>query len=136
MAVTHPWPSASGDARRSSIAEVRAGIESVTSASVRKSAMGDLDALDLAIDRTAAVVSARVERYAPMAPAAVKTEAVVRGTAWLLDTLGAERVRLSGGPVSSEPPPVHSGPWFRQSGCMSLLSPWRARNAGVVQEAT
>ena len=134
MALTHPFPTESGDARRTSIAEVRAALESVTVASVKKATMTALDPTDLEIARVAGAVSARIERYAPAAPAATKDESLIRGVAWLLDTCGAQRVKLSAGPVASEPAPVHSGPWFRQAGCMSLLSPWRARNVGVAQE--
>ena len=135
MAVTHPFPMASGDARRTSIAEVRAALESVTVASVKKATMDALDVTDLEIARVAGAVSARIERFAPAAPSAVKDESLIRGVAWLLDTIGAERVRLSAA-VTSEPAPVHSGPWFRQCGAMAMLSPWRARGVGVVQETT
>ena len=142
MAITHPFPAKplanmpNSASRRQSIAEVRAALESVTVTSVHKTVLTALDVTDLEIARVADLVSARIQRYASGAPSTVKDEALIRGVAWLRDTYGAERVVLSSGPASSQPAPVHSGPWFRQCGAMAMLSPWRVRNAGVVEEET
>ena len=92
---------------------------------------GTGDALERNLQRTASAVSSRIEQYAPGAPQAAKDEALVRAVAWLLDTQGAERVDGVPG-ISMAPAPAQSGPWFRSSGAMSLLSAFKVRRAGVI----
>ena len=58
---------------------------------------------------------------------------VIRGAMWLQGTMGAER-NSGVGPLSVTPAPVQSGPWFRQSGAMSLLLRRRTCGVGVVAE--
>lgn len=82
----------------------------------------------LSIQRSAGAVAAKIENYAPNAPQAAKDEAVIRAVAWLRDTIGAERFTGVQN-LDLEAAPVHSGPWFRQSGAMSLLSSWRPWSA-------
>ena len=52
---------------------------------------GEYDAVDRLIQRIATAVSAHVEAYAPDAPAACRSEAVIRATCYLWDTCGASR---------------------------------------------
>ena len=92
-------------------------------------ATSEQDELDVELDRLGSVTAARIEAYAPAAPAPVKVEAMIRAIAWLRDTRGADRFGGVAG-LDVALAPVHSGPWFRQSGAMSLLSPWRPRGAG------
>ena len=93
-------------------------------------AASEQDELDIELGRLGSTVASRIEAYAPGAPGDTKVEAMIRAIAWLRDTAGAERFN-SAGVVDLAPAPVHSGPWFRQSGAMSLLSPWRRRGAGM-----
>ncbi len=112
---------------------------------------GRYDALDRKLQRMATAVSARVEKYAPGAPQAARSEAVIRGVAFLLDTQGSERQfqpdrnadervlnpRESEGFAATDWQPgeaVSSG-WFRRSGAMSMLSPWRVYGVGLVAPA-
>ena len=91
----------------------------------------------VALQRLARTVSARVERYAPGAPQDVKDEALIRAVAWLDQTTGSGVVtgRTIGPRSWSVDVRAPSG-WFRYSSAQSLLSPWRARNAGLVEEAS
>ena len=89
------------------------------------------DDIDRRIQALGAAVSARVEEYAPCAPADARSEALIRGTAWLWQTEGAERVTAIG-PLSSEAAPVNSAAWFLHSGASSLLTRWKQRRAGAI----
>ena len=79
--------------------------------------------------RLGPVVAAIVERYAAGAPAAVKSEAVIRCAGWLfsfkpgLRKIGISNVDIefSGGQSA-----------LRNSGAMSLLSPFKVRRAGAI----
>ena len=89
------------------------------------------DAIDAAVQRLGATVAAHVERFAADAPQPVKDEAVIRAAAWLFDTKGA--VRIDGvASLNMSPAPTTSGPWFRHSGAMALLSPFKVRRAGAI----
>ena len=77
------------------------------------------------------VVTALVNRYAPDAPEAVQDEAALRAAGYLNEQPGAaitsestgdEATRYAAGNVSA----------LRHSGAMALLSPWKARLAGVI----
>lgn len=92
-------------------------------------ATSEPDELDIELGRLGSVTAARIEDYASGAPADVKVEAMIRAIAWLRDTRGAERIE-GVSELRFAAAPVHSGPWFRQSGAMSMLSPWRPRGAG------
>ena len=89
---------------------------------------------DIDLQRLARAASDRIMRYAPGAPADTRDEALIRAVAWLSQSGGI-------GAVSSETIgrktieyDLRAVPgWFRFSGSMSLLSPWRVRNAGMVE---
>ena len=75
------------------------------------------------------VAAARVEREAPAAPAAVKDEAVIRFSGYLL---GSESSRFGTlrdatvGPMDASYTTNHAPAW-RHSGAYGLLSPWKVR---------
>lgn len=92
------------------------------------------DPPDTVLRRTARTVSARIERYAQDAPQDVKDEALIRAVGWLLQSGKTGEVVAEGvGDKSQSYDPRVAQGWFRHSSAMSLLSPWRVRNAGLVQ---
>ena len=79
--------------------------------------------------RLGPVVAALVERYADAAPAAVKSEAVVRAAGWLAGNKpGLRKVGVSN--IDIEYSGGQSA--LRHSGAMSLLSPFKVRRAGAI----
>ena len=79
--------------------------------------------------RLGPVVAALVERYSSGAPAAVKTEAVIRASGWLnASKPGLRKVGISNVDIE------YSGGLaaLRSSGAMALLSPWKVRRAGAI----
>ena len=73
------------------------------------------------VERLRSYAAAAVERYAPGAPEAVKSEAMVRLGGYLYDQPGAARG-------------VGYANAFRNSGCASILLPYRSHRAGRVGE--
>ena len=79
--------------------------------------------------RLGAVVAALVERYASGAPAAIKTESVIRCAGWLYASKPGLRkvgissldIEFSGGQSA-----------LRNSGAMALLGPFKIRRAGKI----
>ena len=146
LTVLSPFPAETAPA------QLRAALDALRSVfrlSDTTAESGQYDELDRILQRTATAVSARVERYAPDAPTAVKSEAVVRAVAYLRDTQGAQREfqpdrnakarnlnpTESTGFASTDwaPAPEMSAGWFRRSGAMSLLSAWRVHGVGLVK---
>ena len=79
--------------------------------------------------RLGPVVSELVERYADSAPAAVKSEAVIRAAGWLAGNKpGLRKVGVSN--IDIEYSGGQSA--LRHSGAMSLLSPFKIRRAGAI----
>ena len=79
--------------------------------------------------RLGPVVAALVERFASGAPAAVKTEAVIRAAGWLAGNKpGLRKVGVSN--IDIEYAGGQSA--LRHSGGMALLSPWKIRRAGAI----
>ena len=79
--------------------------------------------------RLGPVVAALVDRFASGAPAAVKTEAVIRASGWLAATKpGIRKVGVSN--IDIEYSGGQSA--LRHSGAMALLSPWKVRRAGAI----
>ena len=133
MVALIPFPTASGEERLKAISEVRGALENVLPSSVLKSQETELDAVDLEIARIAGAASARISRYAFCAPGDVKREALIRFVAWLQESTGVINPQnITGLDVSS--PPENQSRAFRLSGAMGLLSQWRVRGAGVVEE--
>ena len=78
-------------------------------------------------ERILPVARAIVEKYAPEAPEAVKSESIIRIS-------GNFAEARYGGFVSNQtkiPPQSHAA-FFRNSGAMALCSPWKRRRAGRV----
>ena len=79
--------------------------------------------------RLGPVVAALVERFADSAPAAVKSEAVIRAAGWLAGNKpGLRKVGVSN--IDIEYSGGQSA--LRHSGAMSLLSPFKIRRAGAI----
>lgn len=81
------------------------------------------------LDRIGSVSSYHVEQYAPDAPDAIKSEAVVRLCGYLNQTRGAYRSKGVSG-AELEPPNINSGLAFRHSGAMKFLARWHRSPAG------
>ena len=152
---THPWPDAMGAALLQNIADLRAALgilednrrtlsgesgdslgkprrRPLLASDVLKANEASLDAMDLAVERVGRAVSAWIEAYAMLAPDPSKDEALVRASAWLIESYGPAISQDS--PDSGTVQEVASqASWMRYSGAMSLLSRWRIRRAGAVQ---
>ena len=110
---------------------------------------GEYDGLDRLLQRMGVAASERVERFAPSAPVGTRSESVIRSVAYLHETLGAQRLLQPDRPVNARklnptqasdfstsdwaPAPEQSSGWFRRSGSMSMLAPWRVRGAGICE---
>ena len=115
--VLSPWPAKTATASlAAAIAELGA-------------ALGEDDGI--VVGRLGETSSSLVERFAPLAPGAVKTEAVIRTAGWLRSAPAYGARSESEGEVSTSFTPSSTGA-LRASGSMSLLSPWKIRRAGVV----
>ena len=141
-----PDPDASSEEWLTAISHVRGALENVEYYEVRRSAThvdsdgtvihSNIDATDYEIARLAGAASARIERYAPNAPDDAKNEALIRLASWIRDARGARFVEGVGEGMNISTPPENQSRAFRLSGAMGLLSQWRVRGAGVVQEST
>ena len=110
---------------------------------------GEYDGLDRLLQRMGTAASERVERFAPSAPSATRSEAAIRAVAYLHETRGAQRLLQPDRPANArklnpvraedfatsdwQPAPEQSSGWFRRSGSMSMLAPWRVRGAGICE---
>ena len=95
------------------------------------------DQFSAAAARLGPVASALVERYAKDAPQAIKDEAVIMVSAWILERQGGATSTSEsvGGPIGiSENQRISPGQLgaMRYSGAQSLLGPWKIRRAGKV----
>ena len=75
-----------------------------------------------------AACTARINRYAPGAPDAVKTEAIIVYGGWLYQATAQARTVF---PTDGEGPPVNVSRAFLLSGAQGLLSSWRVPRAGA-----
>ena len=85
--------------------------------------------------RLGPVGSALVEEYASGAPPEIKSESVIRISAWLFQRspgVRAQSVRL-GGAVALESTFAAATGALSNSGAKSLLAPWRVRRAGAIR---
>ena len=122
MAVTQFLP-----ARSTSAPAPEPDPDSLTAAALA----GILDVDEDVAERLLAVALALVERFAPDAPQAVKNGALIRCAGWLSESPSAGIRRESSGPFDASYSPGMTGA-LRHSGAMALLSPWKARRAGVI----
>ena len=81
--------------------------------------------------RYLAVVTERVNRYAPLAPDAVSNSAAIRFAAYLLTSEAGTIQSETLGPKSVAYVVNHAD-MFRRSGAAGLLSPWKVRRAGLI----
>ncbi len=77
-----------------------------------------------------AAANARVQRYAPDAPDAIKVEAIVRFAGYLAQSDFGGIVSEKIGPMDRQFAINHASA-FRNSGAAMLLSPWRVRRAAA-----
>ena len=77
------------------------------------------------------VATELVNRFAPDAPGVIADEAVVRTAAWLHEAPAAGQTSETTGDLSTRYA-ASSMSALRNSGAMSLLSPWKQRRAGAV----
>ena len=132
MALT-PWPAPTATATlNAAVSALRAALDE----NPNPSDPYVVDALDTELRRMGSSVAARVMQYSPGAPQAVRDEALIRAVAWLRDSRGATRVTGLPMGLTFDQAPTNSGAWFTHSGARSMLSPWRRRRAGLVQEET
>ena len=99
----------------------------MTAADLR-GALGADVTLQARVDSIHAAASARILRYAPGAPDAVKTEALVLYAAWIYQS-GAQRRSVF--PTDGEGPPINVSRAFLLSGAQGLLSSWHVPRAGA-----
>ena len=112
-----PWPA------RTATASLAAAIRELGAA------LGEDD--EHVTARVGATAGALVERFAPDAPVAIRCEAVIRCAGWLRDSPSYGPRSETEGEISTMFSPSATGA-LRHSGAMSLLSPWKARRAGVI----
>ena len=96
------------------------------SAADLRAALGAEAALQGRIDSIHAACSARILRYAPKAPDAVATEALVVYAAWIYQSQAQRRSVFP-----EDGPPVNVSRAFLLSGAQGLLASWRRPRAGV-----
>ena len=82
--------------------------------------------------RIGAAASALVEAYASGAPEALRREAMIRVSGWLLDTPADNLRSEQAGDVRADYAPSMRGAMLH-SGAKSLLYPWRTKTAGVAR---
>ena len=93
------------------------------------------DPPDEEIDRLASFASARIERFAPGAPQAVRDEALIRMVAYMrqlpghIRSLGVGSLRIEFATAGVQRP-------FVSSGARAMLSPWVTRRALPAEEST
>ena len=100
----------------------------VISAVELRAVLGADEALQARVDSIHAACTARINRYAPGAPDAVATEALVLYAAWIYQS-GAQSRSVF--PTDGEGPPVNVSRAFLLSGAQGLLSSWRVPRAGA-----
>ena len=83
--------------------------------------------------RLLAVATARVEKYAPVAPETLQNEAVIRYSGYLSGSDYGGVQSESIGPRSVEyTPPSNNAAAFRNSGAAGLLTHYKRRRAGAL----
>ena len=98
------------------------------SAADLRAALGADATLQGRIDSIHAACSARIHRYAPGAPDAVVTEALVVYAAWVYQSGAQSRSVFPG---DGEGLPINVSRAFLLSGAQGLLSSWRVPRAGA-----
>ena len=81
--------------------------------------------------RLLSVANELVAEYAPTAPLAVRREAVIRCSGWLLGSPSSGVRRESAGPLDVSYSPGMTGA-LRASGAAGLLTSWKRRRGGAI----
>ena len=97
------------------------------SAAQLRATLGADASLQARVDSIHAACTARILRYAPGAPEAVATEALVLYAAWVYQSGAQARAVF---PSDQEGPPINVSRAFLLSGAQGLLSSWRVPRAG------
>ena len=115
LATLSPWPS------------------SPVALAAARTCLGDALGLtdESTLDRLGSTAAALVERYAPLAPLAIKNEATIRCSGWLAGQPAAAVRSESVGDISTSYAATHTSP-LRHSGGQALLSAWKQRRGGFV----
>ena len=93
-----------------------------------RAVLGADESLQARVDAIHAAASARILRYAPGAPDAVKTESIIVYGGWLYQATAQSRSVF---PADNEGPPINVSRAFLLSGAQGLLSSWRVPRAGA-----
>ncbi len=115
-----PWPNAGTQARTAAIAKLKRRVSGLSSAD------------DETISELGEVAAAVIEEYAPLAPQAVKDEALIRYAGYLAQAPPGSIQKIDVGDVVIEfrmAPPASS---FQLSGAGALLTRWKVRRGGVI----
>ena len=83
------------------------------------------------LDRLGSTASALVQWYAPLAPQAIRNEAVIRAAGWLHEQPAAAVRSESVGDISTSYAATHVSA-LRHSGGQALLTGWKVRRAGAI----
>ena len=124
-AILSPWPAGS---HASADLAVRSPI--IFATSYLKDAISP-GASDATIRRLGETAGAHVDRYAPGAPQAVKNEAVIRFSSYMIQSNTGPITSLDVGRVNIERTVNHAA-MFRLCGAQSLLTHWKVRRAGAI----
>ena len=104
---------------------------------LRSNVSGLDDVADNSIDLLGETASAAVERYAPDAPAAIKSSAALRLAAYLHGFMpkSVQNLRIAGGTsLRFERSRFFAPDPLSNSGALALLSPWRTHRALPIEE--
>ena len=95
-------------------------------------------ASSIEIERLGMACSLRVEKHAPLAPAAIRTEALILLAGYLLEAgkngagaLRGEQYEVDGLKIEKQMASNHAAA-FKNCGAAGILSPWKVRRAGAI----
>ena len=115
-----PWPNAGTQARTVSIAKLKRRVSGLSSAD------------DATVAELGETASAVIEEYAPLAPQAVKDEAIIRYVGYINQAPPGSIQKIGLPDIDIEfrqAPPASS---FQLSGAKALLTRWKIRRAGTI----
>ena len=115
-----PWPNAGTQARTAAIAKLKR----------RVSGLGSAD--DATVSELGEAAAEIIEEYAPLAPQAVKDEAMIRYAGYVKQAPPGAIQKIELKDISIEyrqAPPASS---FQLSGAGALLTRWKVRRGGVI----
>ena len=113
-----PWPDA-----------LSANVQHTAALACLRAAAVGTNATDARLSAIGAAAAARVQDFAPGAPGAVKSEAVIRYAGWLASAARGDLVPVEAGSIKFEWRPTFDRHGFRQSGARAMLLPWHKPRA-------